>query len=62
MKALLVTWLAEWATSPLKTTHVLKSRNMVFTVVPVIESRDDVDLVSDLSNAFDVPSLCQRKP
>ena len=44
MKALLVTWLAEWATSPLTTTHILSSWNMVFTEVPVTESVDDVDL------------------
>ena len=44
MKALLVTWLAEWAASPLTTTHVLSSWNMVFTEVPVTESVDDVDL------------------
>ena len=44
MKALLVTWLAEWAASPLTTTHVLSSWNMVFTKVPVTESVDDVDL------------------
>ena len=30
MKALLVTWLAEWAASPLTTTHVPSSWNMVF--------------------------------
>ena len=44
MKALLVTWLAEWAASPLTATHVLSSRNMVFTEVPVTESVDDVNL------------------
>ena len=44
MKALLVTWLAEWAASPLTTTHILSSWNMVFTEVPVTESVDDVDL------------------
>ena len=44
MKALLVAWLAEWAASPLTTTHVLSSWNMVFTEVPVIESVDDLDL------------------
>ena len=44
MKALLVTWLAEWATSPLTTTHVLRSWNMVFTEVQLTESVDDVDL------------------
>ena len=44
MKALLVTWLAEWAASPLTTTHILRSWNMVFTEVPVTESVDDVDL------------------
>ena len=44
MKALLVTWLAEWAASSLTTTHVLARWNMVFTEVPVTESVDDVDL------------------
>ena len=44
MKALLVTWLAGWAASPLTTTHVLSTWNMVFTEVPVTESVDDVDL------------------
>ena len=44
MKALLVTWPAEWAASSLTTTHVLSSWNMVFTEVPVTESVDDVDL------------------
>ena len=44
MKALLVTWPAEWAASPLTTTHILSTRNMVFTEVPVTESVDDVDL------------------
>ena len=44
MKALLVTWLAEWAASPLTTTHVLSSWNMVFTKVLVTGSVDDVDL------------------
>ena len=44
MKALLVTWLAEWAASPLTTTHVLSSWNMVFTQVLVTESVDHVDL------------------
>ena len=44
MKALLVTWLAEWVAFPLTTTHVLSSWNMVFTEVPVTESVDDVDL------------------
>ena len=44
MKALLVTWLSEWAASSLTTTHVLRSWNMVFTEVPVAESVDDVDL------------------
>ena len=44
MKALLVTWLAEWVASPLTTTHILSSWNMVFTEVPVTESVDDVDL------------------
>ena len=44
MKALLVTWLAELAASPLTTTHVLSSWNMVFTEVPVTESVDDGDL------------------
>ena len=44
MKALVVTWLAEWAASPLTTTHILSSWNMVFTEVPVTESVDDVDL------------------
>ena len=45
MKSLLVTWLAEWAASPLTTTPVLSSWNMVFTQVPVTESVDDVDLL-----------------
>ena len=44
MKALLVTWLAEWAASPLTTTDVRSSWNMVFTEVPVTESMDNVDL------------------
>ena len=44
MKALRVTWLAEWAASPLTTTHILSSSNMVFTQVPVTEFVDDVDL------------------
>ena len=44
MKALLVTWLAEWDACPLTTTHVLSSWNMVFTEVPLTESEDDVDL------------------
>ena len=44
MKALLVTWLAEWAASPLTTRHVLGSWNMVFTELPMTESMDDVDL------------------
>ena len=44
MKALLLTWHAEWAASPLTTTHILSSWNMVFTEVPVTESVDDVDL------------------
>ena len=44
MKALLVTWLAKWAASPLTTTHVLGSWNMVFTEVQVTESVNDVDL------------------
>ena len=44
VKALLVTWLAEWAASPLTTTHVLGSWNMGFTEVPVTKSVDDVDL------------------
>ena len=44
MKALLVTWLAVWAASPLTTTQVLSSWTMVFTGVPVTESVDDVDL------------------
>ena len=35
MKALLVTWLAQWAAFPLTTTHVLSSWNMVFTEVPL---------------------------
>ena len=45
MKALLVTWLAEWAAFPLTTTHVVSSKNMVFTKVPLTESVDDVDLL-----------------
>ena len=44
MKVLLVTWLAEWAASPLTTRHVLSCWNMVFTEVPVIESVHDLDL------------------
>ena len=44
MKALLVTWLAQWAASPLTTTHILSSWNVVFTEVPVTEPVDDVDL------------------
>ena len=42
MKALLVTWLAELAASPLTTTQVLSSWNMVFTELPVTEFVDDV--------------------
>ena len=37
MKALLVSWLIQWAASPLTTTHVLGSWNMVFIEVPVTE-------------------------
>ena len=44
MKALLVTWLAEWTASPSTTTHVLSSWNMVFTEVRVTEFVDDLDL------------------
>ena len=44
MKALLVTWLAEWAASPLRITPFLSSWNMVFTEVLVTEYADDVDL------------------
>ena len=44
MKALLVTWLAEWPTSVLTTTHVLSCWNSVFGEVPVTEYVDDVDL------------------
>ena len=44
MKALLVTWVAEWAASPLTTPHVLSTWNMVFTEVPVTKAVDDVDL------------------
>ena len=40
MKALFVAWLAEWATFPSTTTHVLSSWNMVFTKEPVTECVD----------------------
>ena len=45
MKALLVTWLAKWAASPLTTKHILSGWNMVFREVPVTESVDDVDIL-----------------
>ena len=56
MKALLVTWLAEWAASPLTTTQVLSSWNMVFTEVPLTEFVDDVDLPYP-SAAIPMPAL-----
>ena len=49
MKALLVTWLAQWAAFPLTTTHVLSSWNMVFTEVPVPQFVEDVDLPCPLA-------------
>ena len=55
MKAPLVPWLAEWAASPLTTTHVFSSWNMVLTKVPVTESVDDVGL-SCRSAAIPMPA------
>ena len=59
IKALLVTWLAEWAASSLTTTHVLSSWNMVFTQVPMTESVDDVDLpCPSVAISVPAPLLC----
>ena len=59
MKALVVTWLAEWAAFPLRTTHVHSSWNMVFTKVLVTESVEDVDLLHRLATtSMTAPLLC----